>query len=89
MNEPKSERIDIRTTATTKAILQQAAAAMDKTVSEFLLEIGLQTATKTLTDRTLFVLNNEQWEQFQQALDQPAAVRLTLKKLLTEPSVFD
>ena len=37
-NEPRSERIDIRTTPTVKRLLQQAAAASHKNVSEFLLD---------------------------------------------------
>ncbi len=87
--EQKTERIDIRTTATAKAILQQAAASVHKSVSEFLLDIGLSHASETLADRTLFALNDEQWQQFQDALDSPPKENVRLKKLLNEPSVFD
>jgi len=89
MQNQKTERIDIRTSATAKAILQQAAASVHKTVSEFLLDTGLTAASETLADRKLFALNDEQWDQFQQALDSPLKKRPALKKLLTEPSVFD
>jgi uncharacterized protein (DUF1778 family) len=89
IQEQKTERIDIRTTATAKAILQQAAASVHKSVSEFLLDTGLSMAADTLADRKLFALNDEQWELFQQALDSPAKERPKLKKLLNEPSVFD
>lgn len=54
MQEQKTERIDIRTTPTAKAILQQATASVHKSVSEFLLDIGLSTASETLADRKLF-----------------------------------
>jgi len=87
--EQKTERIDIRTTATAKAILQQAAASVHKSVSEFLLDTGLSMAADTLADRKLFALNDEQWEAFQQALDRPLKERPELKKLLNEPGVFD
>ena len=89
MQEQKTERIDIRTTPTAKAILQQAASSAHKSVSEFLLDIGLSTASETLADRKLFALNDEQWRQFQEALDAPSKERPGLKKLLTEPGVFD
>ena len=42
VQEQKTERIDIRTTATAKAILQQTASSVHKSVSEFLLDIGLK-----------------------------------------------
>jgi uncharacterized protein (DUF1778 family) len=89
MQEQKTERIDIRTTPTAKAILQQAASSVHKSVSEFLLDIGLSTASETLADRKLFALSDKQWQQFQQALDQPSKERSKLKNLLTEPGVFD
>ncbi len=89
IQEQKTERIDIRTTATAKAILQQAAASAHKSVSEFLLDIGLRNAAETLTDRKLFALNDEQWQSFQQALDSPPKEYSKLKKLLNEDGFFD
>lgn len=89
MQEQKTERIDIRTTPTAKAILQQAASSVHKSVSEFLLDIGLSTASETLADRKLFALSDEQWREFQRALDHPEKERLRLKKLLNAPGIFD
>ncbi len=89
MQEQKTERIDIRTTPTAKAILQQAASSVHKSVSEFLLDIGLSTASETLADRKLFALSDEQWREFERALDHPEKERPRLKKLLTTPGVFD
>ena len=87
--EQKTERIDIRTTATAKAILQQAAASAHKSVSEFLLDIGLKTATEELTDRKLFALDDEQWQSFQKALDSPPKNLPKLEKLLIDDGFFD
>ena len=87
--QPKSERIDIRTTTSAKRLLQQAAAASHKNVSEFILEHGLLAAEKTLADRCLFLLDEGKWEEFQTALDRPTQEKPNLKKLLTEPGVFD
>ena len=89
MQQQKTERIDIRTSATAKAVLQQAAASVNKTVSEFLLDTGLSAASEALADRRLFVLNDEQWEQFQHALDSDPKDKPALKHLLTTPGVFD
>jgi predicted DNA-binding antitoxin AbrB/MazE fold protein len=40
-------------------------------------------------NRTQFVLSEERWQQFCEALDAPAKEIPALKKLLTESSVFD
>jgi len=85
----KSERIDIRTTSTAKHLIQQAAIASHKSISEFLLEHGLAAAEQTLADRRSFTLNTEQWQAFQQALDSPPQPKPNLEKLLTQASVFD
>jgi uncharacterized protein (DUF1778 family) len=89
LTESRTERIDIRTSSSVKKLLQQAAAASHKNVSEFLLEHGLQAAQDTLTNRKLFALNDEQWQAFQDALDAPCVEKPRLRSLLTEPSVFE
>jgi uncharacterized protein (DUF1778 family) len=88
-NETRSARIDIRTTPTVKRLLQQAAAASHKDVSEFLLEQGIAAAAGTLADRRLFLLDEARWQEFLVALDQPAKDRPGLKRLLTEPGLLD
>lgn len=88
-SEPKSERIDIRTTTTAKRALQDAAAISSKTVSEFLLDSALSKAAEVLADRRLFLLNDEQWEAFMTALDAPPKPMPCLERLLKEPSVLE
>ena len=85
----KSERIDIRTTAAAKEILQRAAAMTHKNVSEFLLDVGMAAATEVLADRRLFTLDDTQWRAFQEALDRPVSHKQHLAKLLTEPSAIE
>lgn len=85
----KSERIDVRASASVKQLLQEAARACHKNVSEFLLDAGVTAANLALADRRRFELNEAQWEVFQQALDQPVQPRPRLKKLLTEPGILD
>jgi uncharacterized protein (DUF1778 family) len=87
--ESRTERIDIRTSHKVKKLLQQAAAASNKNVSEFLLEHGLIAAQETLTDRRLFVLDDDHWQAFQAALDSPPQEKPRLSRLLTELSVFE
>jgi uncharacterized protein (DUF1778 family) len=88
-SEPRSERIDIRTTPSVKRLLQQAAAASHKHVSDFLLEQGLTAAAGTLADRRLFLLDDARWQAFLAALERPVKERRALRQLLTEPGLLD
>ncbi len=85
----KSARIDIRTSEQVKALLQQAAEATHKNVSEFLLESGLIAAEEKLANRNLFALDDDKWKEFQEALNRDPQDKPRLKKLLNQPSVFD
>lgn len=87
-NTSKSERIDVRASASVKQLLQEAARACHKNVSEFLLEAGITAANQALADRRRFELNEMQWEAFQQALDRPVQPKPRLQKLLSEPGVL-
>lgn len=89
LNPSKTERIDIRTSLPMKQLLQNAASACHKNVSEFLLDAGVVAANHTLADRHRFIINDEQWQQFEELLDAPPQPLCRLKKLLLEPGVLD
>jgi uncharacterized protein (DUF1778 family) len=84
----KTERIDVRASGQVKALLQEAAKASHKNVSEFLLDAGIAMAHETLAEQRLFSLTAEQWEQFQAALDRPVQEKPQLRKLLTAPGAL-
>ena len=85
----KTERIDVRATASVKQLLQEAARSCHKNVSEFLLDAGITAAAQALADRRRFVLDDEQWQSFQEALDRPVQAKPRLKALLREPGLLD
>jgi uncharacterized protein (DUF1778 family) len=87
--ETRNEKLDLRLTASAKRVLQIAAAAAHRSVSEFVLESALARAEATLPDRQRFGLTAEQWEAFQRALAAPPRPAPRLSRLLTEPSVFE
>lgn len=91
MNAPnlsKTERIDVRASSPVKQLLQDAARACHKNVSEFLLDAGVTAATQALADRRQFTLDKAQWQAFQEALDRPVQAKPRLKKLLSEPGAL-
>jgi uncharacterized protein (DUF1778 family) len=87
--ETRNEKLDLRLTPSAKRVLQIAARAARRSVSDFVLESALARAEETLPDRQRFGLSAEQWAAFQAALDAPPRPAPRLAKLLREPSVFD
>lgn len=87
-NLSKTERIDVRASTLIKQLLQDAARASHKNVSEFLLDAGVTAAAQTLADRRRFVLDEAKWQEFQEALDKPVQSKPRLKKLLRDPGVL-
>jgi len=80
--EAHSERVDLRMTLSAKRTLQRAAAVRNKTVTEFLLDCGLNAAFDTLADRRIFQLDQKRWDAFQHALAKPPRTNPRLRKLL-------
>ncbi len=89
ITQPKSERIDVRASAPVKQLLQEAARATHKNVSEFLLDAGIVAANQALAERARFALPAQKWREFQAALDRPVRAKPKLRRLLAEPGKPD
>ncbi len=85
----RSEKLDLRLTAEAKKTLSAAAAALQRSVSEFVLESALARAAEALPDRQRFALNAKSCETFLRALDAPPRPLPRLKRLLMKPSVIE
>ncbi len=85
----RTEKLDLRLTPSAKRVLQSAAAAARRSVSEFVLESALSRAEETLPDRRRFGLDARRWAAFQAALDAPPRPNARLKELLQKPGVFE
>lgn len=81
--EARSERVDLRMTPAAKRTLQRAAAISNKTLTEFLLDTGLNAAFDTLADRRVFQLDEKHWTKFMRELARPPGKNPRLRKLLT------
>jgi uncharacterized protein (DUF1778 family) len=82
VTETRSERVDLRLTRRAKQTLQQAAAASNKTLSEFLIDSSMAAAFDALADRREFRLNAKQWAAFMKALNAPPKDNPGLRRLL-------
>jgi uncharacterized protein (DUF1778 family) len=85
----RSEKLDLRLTPDAKRVLQTAAAAANRSVSDFVLESALERAAETLPDRTRFSLSPKQWAEFQALLDAEPRSNRRLAELLRRPGFFD
>ena len=85
----RSEKLDLRLSPMAKQKIYSAAASLQRSVSDFVLESALLRADETLADRRQFDLNAEQWTAFLAALDAPPRCHSRLERLLNEPSIFE
>lgn len=79
----KDETIQIRASANTKALLNQAAMLRGQKLSEFLLESGRRRAEETFLDQNVFLLEPEEHERFLALLDAPPKLDAEARRRLT------
>ena len=85
----RTEKLDLRLTASAKRTLQSAAASQERSLSEFVLQSALERANEALADRRVFDLDADAWAWFHEALDAPDRATPRLDRLMSEPSVFE
>lgn len=88
LNSAKTELIDVRASRPVKQLLQEAAQVCRMNVSEFLLDAGVTAAKQAIAGRQRFMLDEAQWQAFQQALDRPVQTKPKLKALLSTPGTL-
>jgi uncharacterized protein (DUF1778 family) len=74
--------INLRIEANTRQLIDDAAALMGKTRTEFMVESARRHAIDVLLDRRLFALNSDGYDRFMHALDNPPAPGPKLRSLL-------
>ena len=86
---PKNDVIQIRASASMKAILTRAASLRGQKLSEFMLDSARREAEDTILDQRTFFLDAKQHEQFLDMLDSPPAPSEQLKKLMQRKSAWE
>lgn len=69
--QTKDQRLNLRTSAVESETLRRAAAAEDKSVTEFILESALARAEMVLADQRWFVMSEEQFSAVERLLEEP------------------
>ena len=83
------ERWDFRVAPDTDDLVRRAAETSDKTLTDFVVAAATVEAQRVLADRTMFVLDADQWARFIEILDRPERDNAGLAALFSKPSVFD
>ena len=88
-NTPKDTLINMRVHSSTRDFIDHAARSIGKDRSDFMLEAAYEKAREILLDRTLFILDDEQWKEFNLILDNPPKPNEKLIKLLNTPAPWE
>ena len=74
--------INLRIEADTRQLIDNAAAILGKTRTEFMIETARRYAIDVVLDQRLFVLDSGRYDAFMHALDNPPAPGPKLRSLL-------
>lgn len=83
----RTERLNIRSSERQANLLKRAAASADMTMSDFILNSAVKEAERLLADQRWFMVSNEQYDDFIEALDRPVSQE-AVRKLFTAPTPF-
>jgi len=85
MPEPSTARdatVNLRLQAASRDLIDQAAAALGKSRTEFMVEAARREAEVVLVDKCFFGLNKEAFTAFKKALDHPPDKNPRLRRLM-------
>lgn len=85
----KDSRIDVRLSLGQKTLLEQAAAAQGKKLSDFVVAASTEAAELALADQNRFALADENMSAFLARLEEPPQVLPKLRELFGRKSVLE
>ncbi len=83
------DRLSIRASASQKMTLRRAAEARHMNVSQFVLQVSLQAATRILEEESRIVVSAEEYDWLCKLMDEPPRDLPELRALLSQKSVWD
>ena len=79
----ESARINFRTSAEAKAMIERAAALMGTTVSSFMLQNAYDAARRIVAETDTLLLTQRDFESFTASIEKPPKPKAALRKLMT------
>ncbi len=87
--DARDTNINLRASRKQRSLIDQAAEALGKNRSDFMLEASCREAESVLLDRRYFGLDAETFKDFNATLDSPPATNPRLRRLLTEKTAWE
>ncbi|MFP5346327.1 MAG: DUF1778 domain-containing protein [Actinomycetes bacterium] len=84
----KPRRVNLRASARQEQVIRRAAAATDRTMTDFILDSAMARAEQVLADRRWFIASQAQWAEFERLLDEPLPSTKRFEALAARPSPF-
>jgi len=78
----ESARINLRTSAEAKAIIERAAALTGTTVSSFMLQNAFDAARRIVSETDTLLLTQRDFETFTSSIETPPKPKAALRKLM-------
>lgn len=78
----ESARINLRTSAEAKAMIERAAALMGTTVSSFMLQNAYEAARRIVSEDNTLLMTQRDFEAFTSSLENPPEPKVALRELM-------
>ena len=88
-SQTRTKRFNLRATPRQERLIKVAAERRGLNVTDFILESACEKAEEALSAQTRFVIEEDQWKLFMEALDRPTRIIPQIRKLFSEPSVAE
>ena len=85
----RDSSISLRIRGDQKAIIDRAAEAAGTSRTEFMLRASVKEAQDALLDQRMFVLSEQEYDDFVAALDAPAKINPRLQKLMNTKASWE
>jgi len=87
--QSKDSRLNLRVSTAQEQVIRRAAAATDRSVTDFVLDSAAERAETILAERRWFILSEEEFERFEESLDAPFEPSEALRSFLSTPPSVD
>ena len=88
-SQSRNETINLRASKRQKRLIDQAAELLDRSRSDFMLDVACREAEALLLEQNNFSLSDDKLKRFMAALDEPPKENAKLRKLLQSRASWD
>lgn len=78
----RQDRLSLRLSPQSKQILERAAGYLDKTLTDFVVDVAVRQAEQVVSEHESIVLTREEWTRFQTMLLDPPEPNARLQQVL-------